>query len=97
MTTLNKDPNKVSHPYYPKADQIEPGIHLAFIKAELAKAGYTQRKIAKELAVNPITINSILKGKVKSRRIAEFIATKTGLTLEQMWPGGYPDEIKEPD
>ena len=95
MTQLNNSQKKSSHPFYPKGDPVEPGIHIAFIKAELARSGYTQRKVAQELDVRPSTVNFIMKGKAKSRRIAQFISSKTGLTLEQMWPGHYPDKIEE--
>ena len=94
MTQLNNSANKSDHPFYPKSDPVEPGIHIAFIKAELARSGYTQSKVAKELRVTPAMVNYIMKGQCRSRRIADFIALKTGLTIEQMWPGRYPDEIE---
>ena len=97
MTELNNSQNKSSHPFYPKSDPVEPGIHVAFIKAELARAGYTQRKVARELEVTPTMVNYVIKSRFKNRMIADFIAHKTGLTLDQMWPGSYVDEIKKPD
>jgi lambda repressor-like predicted transcriptional regulator len=86
-----------SHQIYDfmKAEPVEPGIHYLFIKAALARAGYSQKRVAKELKIAPPTVNNIIKGKGKSLRIAEFIASKTGLTLEQMWPGQYEREDTE--
>lgn len=95
MTQLNNSKSKSDHPFYPKNEPIEPGVHVAFIKAELSRAGYTQRKVAHELGVTPTMVNYIIKSRFQNRMIADFIAGKTGLTLEQMWPGRYPDNIEE--
>lgn len=95
MTQLNDSHKKSDHPFYPKAEPVEPGIHVAFIKAELARSGYTQRKIARELGFTPTMVNYVIKSRFQNRQIADFIAQKTGLTIDQMWPGIYPDKIEE--
>jgi lambda repressor-like predicted transcriptional regulator len=61
----------------------------AFIKAHIEEAGYTQEKIARELGVSDVAVNHVIHGRHSSRRIAEFIAKITGLTLEELWPGRY--------
>ena len=83
------------HHDYPKAEPVEPGIHIAFIKAELNRHGYSQKRVATELKLTTPTIYQIIKGTGKSRRVAEFIAEKTGLTLEQMWPGKYAEKTED--
>lgn len=87
--------NRRKNPGYPKAHPIEIGIHAAFIKAELIRHGYTQKRVAKELNLSTPTIYQVINGTGKSRRVAEFIAKKIGLTLEQMWPGKYVDDTED--
>jgi lambda repressor-like predicted transcriptional regulator len=89
--------SKPNSPKYilPKADPITPGIHIAFIKAALMKAGYSQKRVADENGVTPPSINNIIKGHTRSLRVAKFIAEKTGLTIEEMWPGFYKEEEEQ--
>ena len=37
-----------------------------------------------------MTVSYVVAGTTTSRRIAEAIASATGLTLDTLWPGKYP-------
>lgn len=64
-------------------------MHPADINAALKKAGYTQRRIAKDLGVRQPTVYLVVYGKGTSARIAKAIAQATGLPLSTLWPGKY--------
>jgi Ner family transcriptional regulator len=70
------------------------GIHPEDIKAALRKKGLTQQAIADELGVSGTAINFVITDHSRSRPIAEFIAAKIGLSVDEIWPGSYSKEDK---
>jgi len=67
-------------------------LHPADIKAAITKAGLTQTELAKRLGVSITAINLVIKDHTHSRRIASAISRLTGYSLEELWPGAYPDD-----
>ena len=65
------------------------GWHPEDIKAALRKAGSNQTALARELDRSPTLINHIINGRETSRRVAERIAEKLEVTLDELWPGQY--------
>jgi len=60
------------------------------IQYALKKAGTSQAEIARQIPCSPVTVSYVVAGTTTSRRIAEAIATATGLPLDTLWPGKYP-------
>ena len=48
------------------------------VKAELIRAGITQREIAKQLRVSPSTVHKVLRGQCVSARVRKLIGKKLG-------------------
>jgi lambda repressor-like predicted transcriptional regulator len=57
----------------------------------LKKNGWSQAAVSRALAVDISTVNNVIHNRTTSIRIALFIAEKLGKTVEQVWPGRYPD------
>lgn len=64
-------------------------MHPADIQAALKKLGITQRTIANELDVSEVTVSTVIKGRVTSRRIADFISAKINRNVDAIWPDKY--------
>ncbi|MCL7420862.1 MAG: helix-turn-helix domain-containing protein [Methylobacter sp.] len=69
-------------------------MHPADIKAALQKAGSSQVEIADECNVSDSAVNHVIYGRSTSRPIAEAISKKTGLSLNDLWPGRYDQSSK---
>jgi lambda repressor-like predicted transcriptional regulator len=59
------------------------------IKADLKRAGYTMTGLAKELGCEPQTVQQIINGDRKSKRIATVVAEKIGKPIAEVFPGKY--------
>jgi len=70
-------------------------MHPADIKAALEKAGTSQIKIATALELSESAINHVIYGRSTSRRVADLIASKTGLPLSKLWPGRYDKQSQQ--
>lgn len=66
-------------------------MHAEDIKAAIRKAGCTQAEIARALKVSRMAVGHVVANHGKSRRIAQRIATVTGIPVAKLWPGKYPD------
>lgn len=66
-------------------------MHPADIKASLAKAGYRQFELARELKVTQAAVHLVIRGATKSKRIASAISRVTKQPVRLLWPGKYPD------
>lgn len=64
-------------------------MHHEDIKAAIRKRGVTPADIAKHLDVTDQTVSCVIRGVTKSARVAEAIASITGLTVSALWPGVY--------
>lgn len=51
--------------------------HATEIKVTLLRLGVTQAQIARELAVSRVSVNQVVNGSRKSRRISDYIETLT--------------------
>jgi lambda repressor-like predicted transcriptional regulator len=65
------------------------------IKWALGRRGSSLSTIARELGVAPTAVTTVCKGRGRSRRIEEAIASASGFTTAQLWPSRYPDEAGE--
>lgn len=61
-------------------------MHRADIIALLHKNGTGVCRIAKELAVHPGTVSSVIAGNDTSRRIQRAVAKATKSTVAELWP-----------
>jgi lambda repressor-like predicted transcriptional regulator len=73
-------------------------MHPEDIKAEIRKRGHTLASVAASLrgrfGDEPITrgaVTRVVRGVLKSRRIAQEIARITGCPVRELWPGKYPE------
>lgn len=66
-------------------------MHPADINAALIKAGSNQARIAEALSVSNNAVSIVIHGRMKSLRIANAIATTTGISINKLWPGRYSD------
>jgi lambda repressor-like predicted transcriptional regulator len=64
------------------------------IRMSLREKGFYLADIAKALGVSRSLISKVVDGTTKSRLVAESIATLLDKTLEELWPGLYPDNYK---
>ena len=69
-------------------------MHPADIKAALQKAGSSQVEIAEECNVSANSVSHVIYGRSTSRPIATAISKKTGLSLDELWPGRYDQSSK---
>ena len=60
------------------------------IRIELLRRGYSNRKVAKALRLADTTVSNVISGNGKSRRVAQKIASITGIPVSRLWPGSYP-------
>lgn len=64
---------------------MQPYERLNLIKRELAKRGYTQARVAREIGVRPPSITNVCKGTSTSRRIEDFIANVIEMSPGDLW------------
>lgn len=64
-------------------------MHPADIKSEIAKAGTTQRAIAKQVRRSTVSVHKVIYGQLQSRPIAEAIAGAVGRSVDDLWPQRY--------
>lgn len=62
------------------------------IKALIHARGATLTLIAEKAGVSLSTVSLVVKGKTKSRRIANAIALIVQKPVDQLWPGKYPEK-----
>jgi lambda repressor-like predicted transcriptional regulator len=73
-------------------------MHPEDIKAALRKRGHTLASVAASIRGRfndgPVTrgaVTRVVKGSVKSSRIAQEIARIMGCSVRELWPGKYPE------
>lgn len=66
-------------------------MHPEDIKAAIRKRGETQTSLAEELKVSVMAVGHVVTGRGKSSRIARRISEITGLSVNALWPGKYPE------
>lgn len=72
-------------------------MHPADIKALIEKAGSSQTDIARSLPgrngkeLSLMTVNTVIHGRGKSRRVAMAISRLTGVPVSRLWPSKYPE------
>lgn len=70
-------------------------MHHEDIKATIRKKGVTLQQVAAHLGVKGTTLSQVIRGTVKSARLAKSIAELCDLSVGQLWPGLY-DETRSP-
>lgn len=63
-------------------------MHVEDIKAALRKQGWTLASIAKELGIGPSAVSHALI-RQRSRRVERVVASKLGLSPQEIWPQRY--------
>lgn len=66
-------------------------MHVADIKAELEKRGYSQTRLAKELGLHVSHVHQVIHGTAVSLRVAKRIGQIIDRPLRDIWPGVYDD------
>ncbi len=67
----------------------------ATVKIALMLAGITQAEIADQCGVAPNTVNAVVHGRSRSRKVENRITTATGVSREQLWPQWYgPNAVR---
>ncbi len=64
-------------------------MHHADIYAAMVKADWPPSKVADHLKVQRSAVTQVVRSQAKSYNIATFIAAKTGIPLNRLWPGAY--------
>lgn len=70
-------------------------MHHEDIKATIRKKGVTLQQVAAHLGVKGTTLSQVIRGTVKSARLAEAIAQLCEQPVSRLWPGLY-DEPRSP-
>ncbi|MDX2270357.1 MAG: helix-turn-helix domain-containing protein [Cyanobacteriota bacterium] len=70
-------------------------MHREEIKAQLRLKGSSLAGVSRELGVTKQTVNAVLAGKGRSKRIETAIAQKLGLSVEEVWPDRYPAAVEQ--
>lgn len=58
---------------------------FAYIRALLVLAGVKNKDLVSLLSVSPQTINRVLYGKAKSRRVQQAVADLLNRSFEELW------------
>jgi lambda repressor-like predicted transcriptional regulator len=64
-------------------------MHPADIQAALKKKGASQQSVADQAGVTHSCVSHVIRGRGKSRRVADLVAAVTGIPVEKLWPGEY--------
>lgn len=64
-------------------------MHPEDIKAAMRKRGVKPSELARHLGVSSASVTSTLRGRTRSRRIADAVAKIVGLPVDTLWPGAY--------
>jgi len=67
-------------------------MHHADITCRLTKAGFSHTDIANEEGVSVRFVGQVICGERTSKKVANAIAKKIGLTIDKVWPGRYKHE-----
>lgn len=67
-------------------------MHPIDIQYALKKRGITLTDIGNAVGVTKCTVSNVVHGRTKSLRIATAIAKLTGRSLDELFPGQYPDQ-----
>ncbi|MDX2273559.1 MAG: helix-turn-helix domain-containing protein [Cyanobacteriota bacterium] len=70
-------------------------MHCEAIKAQLRLNGSSLPVVVRELGVTKQTVNAVVAGKGRSKRIETAIAQKLGLRVEEVWPDRYPAAVEQ--
>jgi len=70
-------------------------MHYADIYALLVKKGITLSQVAEAEDVDPSLVSKVIRNSRRSYAVASFIAAKTGVPLERLWPGVYTYSPRE--
>lgn len=71
-------------------------MHPADINAAIRKAGDTQTSISKRAGVTKASVNGVMSGRGRNKRIEGLISEATGLPLHELWPQHYSADGAEP-
>lgn len=69
-------------------------LHADDLIYALKKLGWSQVALARSLAVDTCTINNVIHGRTKSRRLASYIASQIDMSAEDIWPEIYQTVAK---
>ncbi len=61
-------------------------MHSADIQAELKKHGLTQKMIADELGLKPMSVSVVIARRSVSARVMKHIAKRIGKDPREVWP-----------
>ena len=64
-------------------------MHHEDIKAAIRKKGVTPADLAKHLEVTDSTVSGVIRGVIRSERVAGAIAGLLGESVDTLWPGSY--------
>lgn len=59
------------------------------IMATLRKCSSSQAAVARDLGIRTQSVNDVVRGKCRSRRVERAIAAHTSLSLHTLWPQYY--------
>ena len=61
-------------------------MHTADIHAELKKRGLTQKAIADELRIKPISVSAVIRKRSISSRVMRYVAKRIGRDPREVFP-----------
>ena len=61
-------------------------MHTADIQAELKKRGLTQKAIADELGIKPISVSAVISKRSISSRVMRYVAKRIGRDPREVFP-----------
>jgi lambda repressor-like predicted transcriptional regulator len=64
-------------------------MHHEDIKAAMRKKGVRSSDLARHLGVSAMAVSDTLRGRTKSRRIADAVSKIVGRPIHEIWPGLY--------
>lgn len=71
-------------------------MHPAYIQAEIKKAGYTQKQIAKEFGCSEFHVHRVIHEGKGSEPLISFICEKIGREIHQVFPKHYYRQKRRP-
>jgi len=66
-----------------------PDMGYLELKADMIRAGVTQKEIAAKLGCSPEMVSLVVRGLAVSHRVRKAIAEKLGMDVKRIWPSSY--------